>query len=246
MSMPFSDTTNNLGLIQDCEMKLFGDDGYGRISANATRLKQFTARINRRQDMLIQLALTSDGVWQYDDTNNTDYPEFTTDIVSGQRDYPLDVSMIEIDKVCVKNAATNGIFSVIPPMDIQDQNATTYIANNPTNVGIPWRYDKTANSIILDPTPNYSCSGGLKVIAHRGANYFVSTDTTKVPGFAGHLHEYLSAGAAFDYATDRGMDRKAAKLAARVAKLESDIVDFFSKRSRDQQKQIKPAYRSSR
>ena len=229
-------------------MKLFGDNGYGQISGNTNRLYQFTARINRRQDRFIQLAFEADGRWQYDDTNNTDFPVATTNLVANQIDYAFGVDMMEIEKVAVLSSATNGIYNIIYPIDISVTNPVTiaYVENNTNNVGVPTAYDKMANSIILQPTPTYSATNGIKVYFKRGANYFVYTDTTKVPGFAGILHEYLSAGASLDYAVDRNMVTQINTLAPKVLAMEDAITSFFSKRSRDEQKIIKPVVKSSR
>src|ERR1039458_157078 len=191
MATPFSDTINNTGLIQSCEMKLFGDDGLGQISGNPTRLSIFTARINCAYDDFVKLAISADGTWQWDDSNYTDYPTATTPLVANQRDYTFAVSMMEIQKVAILNAQ-NGVWIVIKPIDLTSQMARPYIENNINNVGVPFFYDLSGNSIILQPRPNYSASidsggfvGGLKVFYKRGANYFVSTDTTKCPGFEG-------------------------------------------------------------
>lgn len=243
--MVFSDTTNKLGLIQDCEMKLFGDNGYGQITNNPNRLLQFAARINRRQDRFIQLAFSADNRWQYDDSNYTDFPIATTNLVSGQRDYTFDVSMLEIDGVEI---LVNGEWRRIDPIDVTDNSATSiaYIENNSSNTGIPIAYDKTGGSVVLQPTPDYSATGGLRIRFKRGASYFVSTDTTKVPGFPSIFHDYLSTGAALDYAIDRNFPNVVNALAPEVLRKEDAILEHFSKRSKDEQKHFKPVIRSTR
>lgn len=242
--MVFNDTTTKLGLLQDCEMKLFGDNGYGQITGNADRLLQFTARINRRQDRFIQLAMAADGRWQYDDTNFTDYTTATTTIVSGQRDYVFDVAMMEIEKVVI--LPNSSVWTELTPFDINDPRARAYIENNTFNTGIPTQYDKSANSVFLDPVPNFTLLSALKVIFKRGASYFLSTDTTKAPGFAGIFHNYLSTGASLDYAIDRNLTTQIQTLTPVVQLMEDSITDFFSKRSRDEQKVLRPAYKNSR
>ncbi len=247
-TLVFSDTTNKLGLLQDCEMRLFGDNGYGQITSNPNRLLQFTARINRRQDRFVQLAISADGRWQYDDTNNTDYPEATTAIVSGQRDYPLDVSMMEIESISILGSANTSNYTQIYAIDVTDGSglSRSYIENNPSGGGMPCAYDKTANSIIFNVNPNYSAPLGIKVRFKRGTNYFISTNTTQVPGFPALFHDYLSAGASLDYAVDRNMTTQISTLGTVVLAKEDAILDFFSKRSKDEQKIIRSAYRTTR
>jgi hypothetical protein len=245
--MLFSDTTTKLGLIQSCEMKLFGDNGYGQISGNTNRLYQFTGRLNRAQDRFVQLAITSDGRWQYDDTNNADYPEATTNIVSGQRDYPLDVTVFEVESVSIiSNGGTT--YTLIHPFDTTDSGmlSRTYIENNSTNTGTPLAYDKTANSIVFNCIPDYNATAGLKIRFKRGANYFVYTDTTKVPGLPALFHDYLALNASLGYAKDRTMVNQINTLTPQVQEQENAIIDFFSKRSRDESKFIKGVRHSSR
>lgn len=248
---PFNDVTGNTGLIQSCEMKLFGDDGLGKISGNATRLSIFTARINSAFDDFVKLAISADGKWAWDDSNNTDYPVATTPIIANQRDYPLNIAMMEIVKVAILNAQ-NGIWVEIRPLDINDQNARSYIENNINNVGVPFFYAKTANSIILQPRPNYAASidsggfaGGIKLFFKRGANYFNATDTTKVPGFEGTYHDYLAINASEGYALDNTME-VASSLTTRKQNAEASIIDFFSTRDQDTQKIIKPTFKRQR
>jgi hypothetical protein len=251
MAKPFNDVVNNTGLIQSCEMKLFGDDGLGKISGNATRLSMFTARINSAFDDFVKMAISADGKWEWDDSNNSDFPIATTPLIANQRDYIFTVDMMEITKVAVLNAQ-NGVWIEIMPLDIQDQMARPYIENNLNNVGVPYFYAKTANSIILQPRPNYAASidsaglpGGLKVFFKRGANYFVSNDTTKVPGFNGTFHDYLALNASEGYALDNTLE-VAESLTGRRQAAEVSIIDFFSSRDQDTQKIIKPTFKQNR
>ena len=84
MSLQFNDTTNNLGLIQlierNCKLE-------GKISSNTNLLKNFTADVNVAFDKLLMILFSSSGKWQFDDSNHTDYPIITTNLVAGQRDY---------------------------------------------------------------------------------------------------------------------------------------------------------------
>lgn len=232
----FSDTSTKLGLLQICERKLFGDDGYGQITENTNRLYQFTERINRAQDRFCYLAMTADGRWQWDDDNYTDFAIATTSIVSGQNDYTLNVSHLGIEKVLIKDSG--GTWQVITPLDQNDTDAKTYLENNSGNSGTPTKYDKRGNSLLLINTPNYNSSGGLKIYFRRGASYFVYIDTTKVPGFASIFHSYLANHASTYYALDRTM-KKAKDWYADLLKEEEAIKEFFSTgRNKDEQPRL--------
>lgn len=239
--MTFSDTTTKQGLIQDCEQLIFSD--YGDISGNPDRLYDFTAKINRAYDKLATIIMSVDGRWQFDDTNYTDLPIGSTNIISGQRDYTLDVEFLDIVKVVLTDGAGNK--SVLLPIDINDDLGRRYITDITGSGGIPTQYDKTGGSIMLVPIPNFNKTGGLTVYYRRKPSYFVSTDTIKPVGIPALYHRYLSLEASFDYAVSKQLNLKN-DLGVRVREMEARIQEFYSKRSKDESKFIRPIIRSSR
>ena len=81
MSLQFSDTGSaKNGLIQECEFTLFGESGYGAISGTADLLATFTRNMNNALNSVANLIMMSDGRWQWDDNNNTDFPVATTSL----------------------------------------------------------------------------------------------------------------------------------------------------------------------
>jgi hypothetical protein len=239
--MVFSDTVTKLGLIQDCEQSVFGN--YGDISSNTDRLYDFTARINRAYDKLATIIMSCDGRWQFDDTNYTDLPIGSTNIVSGQQDYSFDVEYLDILKVVAIDNAGNK--TILTPMDINDPIGAEYLIAATTVTGIPTHYDKSGGSIFLYPTPNYNQTNGLKVYYRRKPSYFAYTDTTKPVGVPSIIHRYLSLEASSDYAISKVLSNKN-DYAERVVEMQGFIEDFYSKRSKDEQKFIRPVLRSSR
>ena len=125
--MQFSDTTaNKNGLIQVCEFELFGEQNYGKITGTASLLSTFTRGINDGMNRVTSLILQADNRWQFDDTNQTDYPIATTTLVttagSEQQDYTLAVSHLRIERVEVKDAQGNWhLLTPIDQTDISDQ-----------------------------------------------------------------------------------------------------------------------------
>lgn len=236
----FSDTTTKDGLIQDCEQRLFGDDGYGQISGNANRLYRFTQLLNEGLKQATGIILGADTTWQFDDTNFTDYPIATTNLVSGQRDYTLAVTHLKILKVQILTAATSGIWQEIFPFDMQAQNALPYLENNTGNVGIPWRYDVHSTGLWLDPVPMYSATAGIRIYFQRPPSLFVYTDTEKQPGFPSIFHKYVSIYASLQYAKDRILKDKVATLTNDLIDAEARIVSFYSERNKDGQPKIVP------
>lgn len=141
--------------------------------------------------------------WIYDDKNNTDFPEATTSIVSGQKDYslPTDSSGVYGVEVYV-----NGEWTKLDPItleQIQDVDSENNFLE-PDN--IPRYYRLIANSIKLYPTPNFSSSNTLRVLFNRDISTFATTDTTKTPGFDTLYHEAVAVFTALRYAKINGLE----------------------------------------
>lgn len=242
MSVQFSDTSNLKGLVQIYEKEC--GYSYGDISGNTSRLKSFTADVNLALDDFTTRALKASGVWQFDDSNHTDYPFITTTINSGQRDYPFTTDengnlILQIYKVMV--ADSSGYFREIYPVDQEtpnndNENVDSFI-NGQNATGTPTRYDLTANGIFLDLIPNYTREGALKVFINREASYFTYTDTTKKPGVPGNLHKYFALKPALDYSRRNGLKNYNA-LSIEVTKLERDIDEYFGMRDRQTPKRL--------
>lgn len=255
MSIPFNDTTGKKGIIQVIERTLGFDDGY--ISGNATKLAEFTADINLALDRVLALIFQVGGTWQFDDSNQTDYPIISTNLVTGQRDYSFTTDqngnlILEIFKVMV--ADTNGVFHEIFPVDVSSGRAPTNYDSGLNVLGIPSTYDKLANGIFLDTPSNYDSTNGLKIYVNREGSYFTTSDTTKKPGFAGLFHEYLALLPSQKYAARKSMSIAGGRLrngsytglALEVNNMENDIQEFYKSRQKDEQKFIKPIRRSAR
>ena len=240
--MVFNDTTNQQGLYQDALYL---------VSQNSTSypIADFTRNANRALDKVVSLILSSDGRWQWDDTNNTDLPIGVTDLTINQQDYTFDQEYLDITRIELKDSSGNWHF--LTPFDQTDLNPTQYAALPNTavgsagitsdysltdflkNPGQPIYYDKLGTSIFLYPKPNYSQVGSLKAYFQRKANYFVAGDTIKEPGFAKHLHRYLSLSAAYDYAVAKGL-AKANQLRQEMLVMEKEITEFYNIRKKDE------------
>lgn len=232
--MPFSETSTKTGLIQDCEQRLFGN--YGEISGNPNKLYEFTARLNRSLDKAVTKILGIDGKWQFDDSNYTDIPIGTTSLVSGQDDYTLNVSHLEILGVSILDS--DGNVKVLDPIDELDREMKEKLEAT-TTTGTPTHYDKKGSSVILFPTPDYSRASGLTVRFQRGPSYFVYTDTTKVPGFASVFHPYISLDTCLSYGIDK-QHPQVANWAASLADMEAEMKAFFGRRAKDEKRTLTP------
>lgn len=240
MSFQFNDTTNYLGLVQLFEREIGANQG--DVSGSTTRLKEFTADTKGAFDRFFAIALPASGTWQLDDSNQTDYPIITTNIVSAQRDYAftLDGSsnlILDIYRVAILGSASATTYQEIEPVDTQSDLYPGGLVTNDTTGGTPVRYDKTGNGIFLDPVPNYNATNGLKIWINREASYFTSSDTTKKPGVPGLFHGYFYLKPASDYARRNNLANQD-RLQSEVLRMEQDIKRYFSERPRDERKQI--------
>ena len=129
----------------------------------------------------------ADGTFQFDDSNNTTLPIGTADLVLGQKDYSFDDSMLEIERVEIKDSSGNWIH--LKPID-QTQIRGALDEYKSAN-GLPSEYDKVGRSIFLYAATDYNSTGGLKVYFKRHANIFTTSDTTKSPGFAEAFHNII-------------------------------------------------------
>ena len=242
--MIFSDlSVEKNGILQSCEVMCFGDSSYGRITDDADLLAQFTNRVNRAYDEFAFLALTSDGRWQFDDNNYTDLAIGQTNLVATQRNYTFSLEHLEIERVLIQN--TSGTWTEIRPLDASDVDSIAYFENNTGRTGFPTQYDKRGDTLWLDFTPNISVTNGIKVYFTRGPSYFLTTDTTKKPGFASIFHDYLALNASANYSIIRQIPN-AKSVYQLLEKKEKAIKDYFSKRNRDERPALSAFYQNNK
>lgn len=238
MSLVFNDTSSaKAGLIQECESQVFGDNSYGRISGDANLLATFTRYINEALNRIVNLIMTSDGRWQYDDTNNTDLPIATTTLStvlgSEVQDYSFDISMLRILRAEVLDAT--GAWRKLTPLDETDvyDTSLTDLLKTP---GLPVYYDKQGSSVFLYPKPlatSVTSTNGLKVWFQRPPSYFTISDTTKVPGFNSMYHRLVATIASRDYAVFKQLS--VAKALSDLVQLgEDSLVENYALRNKDE------------
>lgn len=249
MSRQFNATASPYnGIVQGIEVALYGSDGLTKISGNPKQLGLWTTRINRALDQALTLIFVADGTWQFDDSNHTDYPIITTNLVANQRDYAFTSDengnlILEIAKVLVKDSG--GEYRELTSKDAQSDRDTKGYWDGNESTGSPQSYDKTANSIFLDPVPPANVTNGLKIYISREGSYFSTSDTTKKPGFAGIFHDYLVVRPAFDYAIENSF-ANAGGLQIRVQEMEQKMGEYYSRRNQDEPKRMMANYQNNR
>jgi len=199
-----------------------------------------TNELNNGLDRVVSLIFQSDSRWTWDDENNTDLPIATTALVSGQQDYALSVSHLEIVRAEVQDTSGDWIkLRPIDSADIYDESVESFpsIASNSTS-GVPMYYQKLGNSLMMYPTPNYSQSASLKLFFKRGPSYFATNDTTKTPGFNALYHDLVALWASYNFALANGRSN-AQLLYQEIQAREDALLADYSLRARDDTPQMK-------
>ena len=235
--MVFSDTSTNQGLIQDITF-LTG------ASLTEYPIADRTRNINEWARKVLVKILTSQDEWDFDDSNHTDFPILSGDLVSGQRDYSLPISsegMLQIKSVEISDGSK---FYLASPIDKSEQHKAVsnddidslYSKSEP-------RYDLQYGSLFVYPLPSANITNGLKIWINRDISPFTASDTTKTPGFDPVFHRILSFGAAYDWALARG-GKNLNLLFASVNDLMNQLGDYYSKKQDDRQNAIKSINRN--
>lgn len=200
--MPFNDTTNKNGLIQSVEFWCgLGDGG---VSGDSTLLKVITTRINSGFDKLAPLLYSFSNFLRFDDSNNTDLPIGTFNLVSGQADYTIaqddnSLDILNITNVRILPSATATVYNDIEEMTIDDPDAVEAMSPASGTTGVPYKWLKRGNTIFFFPKPNYAATSGAKIFFEREKSFFASTDTTKEAGIPLPFQELLALYASYDW-----------------------------------------------
>ena len=193
--MQFSRTTTKDGLIQACEF--WTNLGDAVISGDTTLLKIFTARINAAFDKVTPLLIRFGTYLRWDDANNGTPPSATFSIVLGTNAYTLaldaaSLEVLNIASLSILPSATATQYVPLEEMTLDDPDAPRVLSPNTLDTGVPTKWLKQGNGIYFDRIPSYSATNGAKATIERPPSYFVSTDTTKEPGFPSPFHELLA------------------------------------------------------
>jgi hypothetical protein len=141
-----------------------------------------------------QIIVSADGVWDWDDTNQSNLPQATTNLNANQADYQVmdetpssGQDWLEITGVNLKDSSGNWYKLKYKA----NKDFSKPKQERDTTTGKPITYYFNGTQLFLDPMPNYSSNGGLEVLFNRAPLEFSSSDTTKRPGFNSLFHEYL-------------------------------------------------------
>lgn len=199
--MMFNDVSASTGLVQDANFWAKTDETKFPLVDKARSANEWLKKVG----VWIWQAT---GDWEYDDSNLTTLPIATADLVAGQNDYELPTTIFKLERVEVKD--NEGNWRRLESIDQSELDQTAIDEFLETD-GLPAYYDVVGNSLMLYPAPaaaNVTTDEGLQVMVARDVDPFISTDTTKEPGFSSYFHRAISVGMALDYCVRQGFKEK--------------------------------------
>ena len=240
MSIPFSDTSGNLGGVQQVRSLM-------RVDATQYPTWKIVNSFNNYLDTVAGFMIGADKRFQWDDTNHSKLPEGTTDFVINQSDYSFltdEQGNSIITLTGLSRLVSTGVYE---PLKLVDKNEPDYYAKTfGVNTGTPTQYDKIADNIVrLDFKALATITGGLKFFFQRTPSYFVATDTTKSPGVSPLLHRGFVIAAAYDGALTLGL-KNLQPLSVEMQKEEAKMIKYFNGRNMDEKRRMVPAYEDNR
>lgn len=190
---------------------------------------------------VVTAILESQSDWDFDDTQNSNFPIAYSTMVAGQQDYTLPSALIKLLQVEVLDAG--GEPHKLTPFDESNLDS----ALDSTTTGLPTHYRMMGKSIELYPAPaasSVTLTGGLICYFQRDAAEFTaSTAITTEPGFASNFHRILSIGPAFDFCNANGKSQTAG-LKLRLDELFAGLRKHYAKPNRQVVPRITTRHRS--
>lgn len=235
--MVFSDTVNNLGILQQTRKMM-------RVEVLQWPTVNVVNSCNNWLDYVVSYGIGNDKFLQFDDTNHTNLAEGTSALTVNVTDYSflVDGQGNPITTLLGISRLDNGKYIPLTPVDRAQVDMGTFGQES----GTPTQYDKISDNIIrLDKIPTATVSGGLKYYFQRAGSYFTESDTTKQPGVSPALHRGFVIASAYDGALTLGL-QNLQPLSVELERERAKMVDYFGTRNNDQARRMTVAYHSNR
>lgn len=226
-SVNLSATTAKPSIIEDIDWML-GTDSTQYPLADKLR------NINMNMYDVVTDIIRYNSNWEWDDTNKTDFPIGTTNMVASQKDYALPSNFLKLLRVEVKDS--NGNFQKVTQFD--EQQVGVGLSEFMKTDGMPLYYREIGSSIELYPSPASNVTtltAGLKVYYTRTQTEFTNADASVSPGLPANFHRVLSLGVSYDFASVRMTSNPnlITSLKTRLDKMREDIKEYYSTRNRE-------------
>lgn len=186
----------------------------------------------------IQINILRDrGALEFDDTNFSDLPIATFNIIAGQREYKITADedgnrLLTIHKVAYQDGTR---FVDVPRSTVAEGSQQALVAEG---TGKPRKYYEVGSSVVFDIDPDFSGLG--KIWFDREMDVILTSDTTKEPGIPRAYHLLAVYRTAYNYAIDKGLSNENSIL-RRITMEEERMAQFEANRRVDEQTVMSPA-----
>ena len=229
MSIPFSEATNNTGIVQQVRNML-------RVDAAQYPTSRIVNSTNNWLDTVTGYAIGADRRFQFDDTNHSALPIGTTNLVADQSDYSFLTDeqgnqILNLTRIDIKDAS-----ELWRMLNVRDM-ANSDVAEDSLQItaGLPTEYDKIADNIIrLTPKPIANVTAGLKFYFQRTGSYFTASDTTKSPGVPPLLHRGFVIASVYDALLAGIGSANIQAVSVEMQKEQLKMQDYFKNRNTDE------------
>lgn len=238
--MTFSDTVNNLGILQQVR-------GLMRVDSTQYPTWKVVNSVNNYLDTVAGYAIGADRRFQWDDTNHSKLPIGTTNLVANQSDYSFLTdeqgnAILNLERIDILDTTGGSNYRQLKVLDMTEIGGA--LDSELVTAGLPTHYDKIADNIIrLYPKPSASVTAGLKFYFQRTPSYFTASDTTKAPGVPPLLHRGFVINAAYDGALELGLANLQPLSVERQLE-EKKMISYFGNRNTDEKVTLSTRYRS--
>ncbi len=198
-----------------------------------------TIRINQAYEEIIGKLIVKNNNYKFEDSNYSDLPQGTGDLVAAQQDYAFSTSYLTVERVEVKDI--DGIWHKLDRLDQLKEDEA--LDEHEKTDGLPVEYAIRGNSIFLYPAPTAATTtltAGLKVYFQRTASTFTALEIstgTKEPGFASPYHSLISYKAALPFALTYKKDR-VPMLMSEIQRMERELLDLTVNRVQGQLRRL--------
>lgn len=170
-----------------------------KASSTSFPIEDKTFYANQALKMIWSWIHDAYGGWLYDDNNYDTYPEATTTLTTNQVDYTLPSNDLTIRAVSV--LTVGNVWQPLIPITLEQINDRGFSESQFFSVSSqPLYYRPLAKGFKIYPAANYTQAASLKVFYDREVSQFLTTDTTKTPGFDSQYHEAVPTFMALQYA----------------------------------------------
>jgi hypothetical protein len=169
-----------------------------KTNSTSFPIAEKTLYANQALRIILNWIVEVSGAWIIDDSNQTDLPEATANLVSAQDTYTLPTDADIIDGFAVKDSANN--WANLIPVTLQQIQEIQAEDEFMESDGNPMYYRLIGNVVQIYPASNYSQNSSLKCYFKRDGVMFATTDTTAKPGFSSRFHEAVALYIALQYA----------------------------------------------